>query len=106
MVLIPSVPSLPPIIKIGAIFSEAEKGGSSELAFRYAVHRINRDKYLLPHTQLVYDIQYVPLDDSFHASKKACQQVHFRCSSHVRAKRPYVGPSHSFCLRRSGHPSY
>uniref|UniRef100_A0A8D8LX89 Glutamate receptor ionotropic, kainate 2 n=2 Tax=Cacopsylla melanoneura TaxID=428564 RepID=A0A8D8LX89_9HEMI len=98
MVAIPCVPSLPPIIKIGAIFSEAEKGGSSELAFRYAVHRINRDKYLLPHTQLVYDIQYVPLDDSFHASKKACQQVQFGVQAMFGPSDPMLGPHiHSVC---------
>ncbi|KAI5739282.1 hypothetical protein M8J77_017278 [Diaphorina citri] len=124
VVAVPCVPSLPPIIKIGAIFSEAEKGGSSELAFRYAVHRINRDKYLLPHTQLVYDIQYVPLDDSFHASKKdfllyehtiydiqyvplddsfhaskkACQQVQFGVQAMFGPSDPMLGPHiHSVC---------
>lgn len=54
----------------GAIFTENQKGGAPEVAFRYAVYKINRDKTLLPRTTLVYDIQYVPEDDSFHASKK------------------------------------
>lgn len=54
----------------GAIFTQEQKGSIAELAFRYAVHKINKDKTLLPHTTLVYDIQYVPKDDSFHASKK------------------------------------
>ncbi|KAJ8924607.1 hypothetical protein NQ315_000757 [Exocentrus adspersus] len=54
----------------GAIFTEDQKDSSTELAFKYAVYKINRDKTLLPYTSLVYDIQYVPRDDSFHASKK------------------------------------
>nr|CAD7399734.1 unnamed protein product [Timema poppensis] len=54
----------------GAIFTEDQKDSSTELAFKYAVYRINKDKYLLPRTSLIYDIQYVPKDDSFHASKK------------------------------------
>jgi hypothetical protein len=54
----------------GAIFTEDQKDSSTELAFKYAVYRINKDKHILPRTTLVYDIQYVPRDDSFHASKK------------------------------------
>jgi hypothetical protein len=54
----------------GAMFTEDQKDSSTELAFKYAVFRINKDKTLLPKTTLVYDIQYVPKDDSFHASKK------------------------------------
>ncbi|KAJ8869389.1 hypothetical protein PR048_030965 [Dryococelus australis] len=53
-----------------AIFTEDQKDSSTELAFKYAVYRINKDKHLLAKTTLVYDIQYVPKDDSFHASKK------------------------------------
>ncbi|KAJ4452059.1 hypothetical protein ANN_03575 [Periplaneta americana] len=59
------------IRKSGAIFTEDQKDSSSELAFKYAVYRINKDKDLLPNTTLVYDIQYVPRDDSFRTSKKA-----------------------------------
>lgn len=44
----------------------------AEIAFRYAVQRINRDRNILPNTTLVYDIQYVGKDDSFHAAKRAC----------------------------------
>ena len=54
----------------GAIFTEDQRDSSAELAFKYAVYRINKDKHILPRTTLVYDIQYVPRDDSFHASKK------------------------------------
>jgi hypothetical protein len=54
----------------GAIFTEEQRDSNAELAFKYAVYRINKDKHILPRTTLVYDIQYVPRDDSFHASKK------------------------------------
>lgn len=40
-----------------------------EVAFKFAVHQINRDSSLLPHTQVTYDIQYVPHDNSFHTIK-------------------------------------
>lgn len=40
------------------------------MAFKYAVYKINKDRTILPRTKVVYDIQYVPKDDSFHASKK------------------------------------
>ncbi|CAH0390027.1 unnamed protein product, partial [Bemisia tabaci] len=59
----------------GAIFTQDQKDSSSELAFKYAVYKINKDKNLLPDTTLVYDVQHVPRDDSFHASKKACRQM-------------------------------
>lgn len=46
-----------------------------ELAFKYAVYKINKDRNLLQHTTLVYDIQYCPKDDSFRTSKKVCKQI-------------------------------
>lgn len=52
------------------MFTEEQREGPTELAFKYAVYRINKDASLLSNTTLVYDIQYVPKDDSFHASKK------------------------------------
>ncbi|XP_026823886.1 glutamate receptor ionotropic, kainate 2 isoform X5 [Ooceraea biroi] len=67
--------SLPPVIRIGAIFTEDQKDSPSELAFKYAIYKINKDKALLANTTLVYDIQYVPKDDSFRTSKKACKQL-------------------------------
>lgn len=42
---------------LGAIFTEDQKDSQTELAFKYAVYRINRDKNLLPNTTLIYDIQ-------------------------------------------------
>lgn len=55
--------------RAGAIFDEPENG-PVEMAFKYAVYKINKDKIILPKTTLVYDVQYVTKDDSFHASKK------------------------------------
>lgn len=59
-----------PFTFAGAIFTEEQKDGTSELAFKYAVYRINKDKSILPRTTLTYDIQYVPRDDSFRTTKK------------------------------------
>lgn len=56
--------------KLAALFTEEERDGPSELAFKYAIFRINKDRTLLENTTLTYDIQYVPREDSFHASKK------------------------------------
>ncbi|KAK2582725.1 hypothetical protein KPH14_004995 [Odynerus spinipes] len=75
VILVTTAMSLPPVIRIGAIFTEDQKDSPSELAFKYAIYKINKDKTLLPNTTLVYDIQYVPRDDSFRTSKKACKQL-------------------------------
>lgn len=56
--------------KTGAVFKENNKNSPSELAFKYAVHSVNKDKGLLPDTTLVYSMQYVPDGDSFHATKR------------------------------------
>ncbi|GLV33801.1 uncharacterized protein CBL_11312 [Carabus blaptoides fortunei] len=66
-----------------AIFTEDQKDTSVELAFKYAVYRINKDRELLPNTTLVYDIQYVPRDDSFRTSKKEIG-LHYKNSSSAR----------------------
>ncbi|XP_034486963.1 glutamate receptor ionotropic, kainate 2 [Drosophila innubila] len=67
--------ALPPVIRVGAIFTEDEREGSIESAFKYAIYRINKEKTLLPNTQLVYDIEHVPRDDSFRTTKKVCRQL-------------------------------
>ncbi|EDV34857.2 uncharacterized protein Dana_GF15914, isoform B [Drosophila ananassae] len=67
--------ALPPVIRVGAIFTEDERESSVESAFKYAIYRINKEKILLPNTQLVYDIEYVPREDSFRATKKVCRQL-------------------------------
>ncbi|XP_049838253.1 glutamate receptor ionotropic, kainate 2-like isoform X3 [Schistocerca gregaria] len=90
--------ALPPVVKIGAVFTQDQKDSSTELAFKYAVYRINKDKHLLPKTTLKYDIKYVPKDDSFHASKKACQQVRFGVQAVFGPSDPLLGAHiHSIC---------
>ena len=54
----------------GAIMTEEQRGGATELVFKYAVARINNDSTLLAKSRLVYDIHYVDRDDTFHATKK------------------------------------
>lgn len=75
--IIAGADALPAEIRIGAIFGEDQRAGGNavELAFRYAVERINGDETLLPQTRLVYDIEYVAGADSFRASKLVCRQV-------------------------------
>ncbi|KAJ3660246.1 hypothetical protein Zmor_004702 [Zophobas morio] len=85
-------------IENGAIFTEDQRDSATELAFKYAVYKINKDKTLLPYTSLVYDIQYVPRDDSFHASKKACNQVQFGVHAVFGPSDPLLGAHiHSIC---------
>ncbi|CAD7094020.1 unnamed protein product [Hermetia illucens] len=86
------VRALPPVIKIGAIFTEDQRDSSTELAFKYAVYKINKDKMLLPKTQLVYDIEYVPRDDSFRTSKKVCRQMEYGIQAIFGPSDPLLGP--------------
>ncbi|XP_034173812.2 glutamate receptor ionotropic, kainate 2 isoform X3 [Osmia lignaria lignaria] len=92
------VAALPSVVKIGAIFTHDQKDSSTELAFKYAVYKINKDRTILPKTTLEYDIQYVPKDDSFHASKKACQQVKYGVQAVFGPSDPILGQHiHSIC---------
>ncbi|XP_042204502.1 glutamate receptor ionotropic, kainate 2-like isoform X3 [Homarus americanus] len=88
---LPAATGLPPVIRIGAMFTVDQREGPTELAFKYAVYRINKDSELLPNTTLVYDIQYVPRDDSFHASKKACEQIYFGVQAVFGPSDPLLG---------------
>ena len=40
------------------------------MAFKYAIYKINNADDILPNNTLVYDIQYVPAEDSFRTTKK------------------------------------
>ncbi|KAJ8668856.1 hypothetical protein QAD02_000115 [Eretmocerus hayati] len=83
---------------VSAIFTHDQRNSSTELAFKYAVHRINKERIILPNTTLIYDIQYVPRDDSFHASKQACQQVKFGVQAVFGPSDPILGQHiHSIC---------
>ncbi|XP_071541830.1 glutamate receptor ionotropic, kainate 2-like isoform X7 [Panulirus ornatus] len=91
LLTLPAASALPPVIRVGAMFTAEQREGPTELAFKYAVYRINKDSTLLPNTTLVYDIQYVPRDDSFHASKKACEQINFGVQAVFGPSDPLLG---------------
>jgi len=76
LMLKPSM-SLPSIIRVGAIFTVDQKDSATELAFKYAVYKINKDPTILANRTLSYDIQYVPREDSFRTTNKICQQVSY-----------------------------
>ncbi|KAG7262846.1 hypothetical protein CRUP_035905 [Coryphaenoides rupestris] len=69
----------------GGIFEQTEGAGplvsAEELAFKFAVNNINRNRTLLPNTTLTYDIQRINIYDSFEASRKGVVAI--------------FGPSHS-----------
>lgn len=60
------------ILVKGGIFEtrENEPVSMDELAFKFAVTSINRNRTLMPNTTLTYDIQRVNLFDSFEASRR------------------------------------
>uniref|UniRef100_A0A671SDV1 Glutamate receptor n=1 Tax=Sinocyclocheilus anshuiensis TaxID=1608454 RepID=A0A671SDV1_9TELE len=74
----------------GGIFESIESGpsGPEELAFKFALNTINRNRTLLPNTTLTYDIQRINMFDSFEASRKACEQLSLGVAA-------IFGPSHS-----------
>lgn len=53
---------------IGGLFHPADD--KQEIAFRYAVEKINSDKTILPRSKLSAQIEKMSPQDSFHASKK------------------------------------
>ncbi|KAJ8280113.1 hypothetical protein GJAV_G00050690 [Gymnothorax javanicus] len=74
----------------GGIFETLENEPISleELAFKFAVTNINRNRTLMPNTTLTYDIQRINLFDSFEASRRACDQLALGVAA-------VFGPSHS-----------
>lgn len=52
----------------GGLFHPADK--KQEIAFHNAVDRINSDRTILPRSKLKAQIEQIPPQDSFHASKK------------------------------------
>ncbi|NXC89916.1 GRIK1 protein, partial [Cercotrichas coryphoeus] len=59
-------------VPTGGIFEtvENEPVNIEELAFKFAVSNINRNRTLMPNTTLTYDIQRINLFDSFEASRR------------------------------------
>uniref|UniRef100_A0A8C9NKG3 Glutamate receptor n=1 Tax=Serinus canaria TaxID=9135 RepID=A0A8C9NKG3_SERCA len=59
-------------VPTGGIFEtvENEPVNIEELAFKFAVTNINRNRTLMPNTTLTYDIQRINLFDSFEASRR------------------------------------
>ncbi|TWW68676.1 Glutamate receptor ionotropic, kainate 2, partial [Takifugu flavidus] len=78
------------LLSLGGIFESIESGpsGAEELAFKFALNTINRNRTLLPNTTLTYDIQRINIFDSFEASRKACDQLSLGVAA-------IFGPSHS-----------
>ncbi|XP_073218674.1 glutamate receptor ionotropic, kainate 1 isoform X5 [Lepidochelys kempii] len=60
------------VLRIGGIFEtvENEPVNVEELAFKFAVTNINRNRTLMPNTTLTYDIQRINIFDSFEASRR------------------------------------
>ncbi|KAM9321279.1 glutamate receptor ionotropic, kainate 1 [Gastrophryne carolinensis] len=78
------------VLRIGGIFEvqENEPVTMEELAFKFAVTNINRNRTLMPNTTLTYDIQRINMFDSFEASRRACDQLALGVAA-------LFGPSHS-----------
>lgn len=79
---------------LGGIFEtrETEPVSVDELAFKFAVTAINRNRTLMPNATLTYDIQRVNLFDSFEASRRGQTSAHAYFA--FRAEVTYI--SHSF----------
>ncbi|KAH1017767.1 hypothetical protein HUJ05_008364 [Dendroctonus ponderosae] len=61
---------LPDLIPIGGLFHPTDD--KQEIAFRYAIEKINSDRTILTRSKLQAQIEKIPPQDSFHASKKVC----------------------------------
>nr|QHN69189.1 ionotropic receptor 8 [Sirex nitobei] len=62
--------ALPDIIRIGGLFHPTDD--KQEVAFRYAVEKINANRAILPRSRLSAQIEQISPQDSFHASKRVC----------------------------------
>ena len=57
----------------GGLFHPADD--KQEIAFRYAVEKINSDRMILPRSKLSAQIEKMSPQDSFHASKKGTRKI-------------------------------
>ncbi|XP_040173168.1 glutamate receptor ionotropic, kainate 2 isoform X3 [Anopheles arabiensis] len=62
--------ALPDAIRIGGLFHPDDD--HQEIAFRYAVEKINSDRTILPRSKLLAQIERISPQDSFLASKRVC----------------------------------
>ncbi|XP_076391786.1 kainate-type ionotropic glutamate receptor subunit 1D isoform X3 [Megachile rotundata] len=62
--------ALPDLIRIGGLFHPSDD--KQEVAFRYAVEKINANRDILPKSRLSAQIEQIKPQDSFHASKRVC----------------------------------
>lgn len=64
------ISALPDTIRIGGLFHPEDD--KQEVAFRYAVERVNADRAVLPRAKLLAQVETISPQDSFHASKRVC----------------------------------
>lgn len=69
-----------PTLFIGGLFHPADD--KQEVAFRYAVEKINADRTILPRSKLSAQIEKMSPQDSFHASKKG-RSVRYKLSANA-----------------------
>lgn len=66
------------MIVSGGLFHPADD--KQEVAFRYAVERINSDRAILPRSKLLAQIEKISPQDSFHASKRGLYKYYINIS--------------------------
>ncbi|CAG2056347.1 unnamed protein product, partial [Timema podura] len=81
-ILLPSCPALPDVIPIGGVF-HPESNDHQDVAFQYAVERINMDSYLLPHSRLERHIANVSFVDSFTTGKRGNSKEAVVCNADI-----------------------
>lgn len=60
---------------LGGLFpphDDHQAADPQEIAFKYAVEKINADNKILPRSKLYAEIERILPQDSFHASKRVC----------------------------------
>ena len=60
--------SHPSFLLPGGLFDMSDS--DQEIAFRFAVDRVNADRSVLPNTRLTAQIERIPPQDSFYAAKQ------------------------------------
>ncbi|KAL1436209.1 hypothetical protein MTO96_010946 [Rhipicephalus appendiculatus] len=74
-----------------ALFTDDQRSSAMELAFKYAVYRINKDRNLLPNITLNFDIQHIPKGNSFRAAKMACNLISSGVAAIFGPNDPMIG---------------